>query len=56
MKNCHQNTPRIAKAQPKRSFNSGGAVLAMAEKRVPVPQLRMRVRIVGIVRKRGLSL
>ena len=57
---AHVELPRaylgIARAQPKRGFNSGEAVLAVAEKHVPEAEVRMRGRIVGVVRKRGLGL
>ena len=46
----------IPRAQAKRRFNSGEAVLGMAEIHVPEAPLRIRVRIVGVVRNRRLSL
>ncbi len=47
---------RIVRAQPKRRFNSREGVFAVAEEQVPEAALCMRVRIVGIIGKRGLSL
>ena len=44
------------RAQPKRGFNSREGILAVAEEQVPEAEVRVRVRIVGIIRKRGLSL
>jgi hypothetical protein len=53
LQNCHQDTLE-SRGFSRNSFKAGEAVLA--EKRVPEAEVRMRVRIVGNVRKRDLSL
>src|ERR1700722_17674063 len=57
---AHEELPTanvgITWAQANRGFNSGEAVLAVAEKTCSKSEVRMRVWIVGVVRKRSLSL